>query len=210
MYQILPFMEGSNIQQIVNQADIEAQKISGFFCPSRRKPVIVTDHGNAVNDYAGVTPVSTIGSSIADEFWMNGKSGENPLVPYNGIIVRSGDASMFCEMATVLDGTSNTSMIGEKFAQPKNYDKGDWCDDRGWTDGWDPDIMRYTAFAPIRDKNDPPGLPWNYGYYFGSAHPSGINMAFGDGSVHKIAFNVDRVLFNTWGHRRDGLTSPAP
>ena len=210
MYQILPFIEAINIQQIANDATVEDQLITYYFCPSRRKPVRNWDYGNALNDYAGVTPVSAISASIPDEFWM-GETWTNPLsAEYNGIIVRSGDGARICDMARVLDGTANTSMVGEKFAQPKQYDKGDWCDDRGWTDGWDPDIMRYSAFSPIPDKNNPPGLPWNYGYYFGSAHPSGINMAFGDGSVHKIAFNVEQKLFNSWGHRRDGATTPAP
>jgi prepilin-type processing-associated H-X9-DG protein len=38
---------------------------------------------------------------------------------------------------------------------------------------------------------------------FGSAHPSGINALFGDGSIHMINFNVDVVLFNYLGGRND-------
>jgi hypothetical protein len=35
-------------------------------------------------------------------------------------------------------------------------------------------------------------------------------MSFGDGSVHMVGFNVDRVLFNNWAHRRDGATVTPP
>ncbi len=210
MYQILPYLEAANIQNITADATVAQQKIPTYFCPSRRKPLISLVYGNGVNDYAGVTPINAISTTIADEFWM-GATWTNPLTAqYNGIIVRSGDGMRLCDMARILDGTSNTSMIGEKFHQPQYYDKGDWCDDQGWTAGWDPDSMRYTAFSPIKDRNNPPGLPWNYGYYFGSAHPAGINMVFGDGSVHMVSYNVQAVLFNNWGHRRDGSTSPAP
>ena len=36
-------------------------------------------------------------------------------------------------------------------------------------------------------------------WQFGSAHTSGINAVFGDGSVHHIKFDVDVVLFNALG-----------
>ena len=168
-----------------------------------------------LNDYAGVTPYDgtttlTSTTSISDQYWM-GAIWSNPLSSeYKGIIVRSNDSANVVTTSLVLDGTSNTSMIGEKFVIPKLYDKGDWCDDRGWTDGWDPDVMRYTAFAPIRDQNNPTGLPWNYGHYFGSAHPSGINMAYGDGSVHFVSFNVSQDVFNKLGDRRDGNVIDPP
>jgi prepilin-type processing-associated H-X9-DG protein len=38
-------------------------------------------------------------------------------------------------------------------------------------------------------------------YFFGSAHPSGMNAAFGDGAVRQISFNIDLVLFNNLGSR---------
>ncbi len=39
---------------------------------------------------------------------------------------------------------------------------------------------------------------------FGSAHPSGINIVFGDGSVRHLQFSVDRNVFNAIGHVSDG------
>jgi prepilin-type processing-associated H-X9-DG protein len=43
-------------------------------------------------------------------------------------------------------------------------------------------------------------------WQFGSAHPSGVNSVFGDGSVHSIRFDVDVVLFNRLGARNDEET----
>jgi prepilin-type processing-associated H-X9-DG protein len=37
--------------------------------------------------------------------------------------------------------------------------------------------------------------------FFGSAHPTGINSVFADGSVHQISYDVDGILFNNLGTR---------
>jgi len=225
LYQILPYIEQSNIKELTSTADVERAVIPTYFCPSRRKPTRNWNYGLGLNDYAGVTPYDgtttlTPSTSISDQYWFNSLpkppgitdwTWSNPLdADYRGIIIRSNDAGHAITTSQVLDGTSNTSMIGEKFVVPKLYDKGDWCDDRGWTDGWDPDVMRFTAFAPVRDKNDSIGLIWDHGYYFGAAHPAGINMAYGDGSVHFVSYNVDRNVFNRLGDRRDGNVIDPP
>jgi hypothetical protein len=101
--------------------------------------------------------------------------------------------------ADILDGTSNTMMIGEKCLKPSNYSGGDWHDDRGWTDGWDPDTMRITAFAPMRDSNDIDPAP-----RFGSAHSAGFQTVLADGSVRMTAYSIDRHVFDCLGHRSDG------
>ena len=36
-------------------------------------------------------------------------------------------------------------MYGEKWLETDKYDTGEWHDDRGWTDGYDPDVVRSTA-----------------------------------------------------------------
>jgi prepilin-type processing-associated H-X9-DG protein len=41
-------------------------------------------------------------------------------------------------------------------------------------------------------------------YNFGAAHPGAFNAAFGDGSVRSINYDVDPVVFDHIGDRRDG------
>jgi hypothetical protein len=113
------------------------------------------------------------------------------------------------------DGLSNTLLVSEKLIRTDRYEGGSWSDDLGWADGWDPDQLRSTALAPLKDT-DPMcyggflavrcggAAPQNYEVYvFGSAHPSGINAVFGDGAVHQISYDVDVVLFNRLGGRND-------
>jgi hypothetical protein len=104
-------------------------------------------------------------------------------------------------MQQIEDGSSNTLVIGEKRLRPQDYDFGDWFDDKGWSDGWDPDILRYTVCRMAQDDNDPsPGLA----YAFGSAHPGVMCAGFADGSTHTIRLDIDIELFNSLAHRTDG------
>ena len=92
------------------------------------------------------------------------------------------------------------------------------CDnDQGWDQGFDWDTDRGTGNGYITQANAssattiPPdqdqrgyatngGCSWN----FGSAHPAGCNMAFCDGTVRKINYDIDPVLHMQLGHRSDG------
>lgn len=98
-------------------------------------------------------------------------------------------------------------MVGEKRVYTNRYAIGDWHDDIGWTDGWDPDIIRYTGYQPGPDiiqgsSNDPGG---NLGFYFGAPHSAGFHTVFADGHVTRVAYEIDLITFNAMGDRRDGL-----
>jgi prepilin-type N-terminal cleavage/methylation domain-containing protein/prepilin-type processing-associated H-X9-DG protein len=128
------------------------------------------------------------------------------------------------KVASITDGTSKTLLVAEKYVRNDAYEASDAqrnSDDRGWYDGWDADAMRLACFPPIND-GDPIGwqsdvaayfsdnaltFPWQGAYnvyHFGSAHTSGINAVFADGSVHSISYDVDPVVFNSMAARNDG------
>ena len=169
-------------------------------------------------------------------FW-GGKNGEvagasaNDNQVYDGVIVRTPwrflgkDASgkptgvyaanvpRPIPFAKITDGTSHTFLLGEKYVRSDLYQGGSKSDDKGWTDGWDPDSMRSTCFQPYQDGdstgfqfqplNDPNDL---FGidrdvYYFGSAHTCGFNGIFADGSVRTLNYDIDVVLFNALATR---------
>jgi len=98
------------------------------------------------------------------------------------------------------DGSSNTLVVGEKSVEPSLYDVGDWHDDKGFSGGWDPDALRvsYCPMGPDKDTDE------DIGWRMGSAHSSGMNTGFADGSCHMITYDVDPEMFNSLCHRDDG------
>jgi prepilin-type N-terminal cleavage/methylation domain-containing protein len=115
------------------------------------------------------------------------------------------------ELKEVSDGLSNTLILGEKMVPSNQYEGGGFSDDKGWTDGWDPDTVRSTCFAPMGDSDAFVLSPDNenlFGpladlWYFGSAHPGVFNAVFADGSCHTLSFDIDVVLLNNLGGRND-------
>jgi prepilin-type processing-associated H-X9-DG protein len=186
-----------------------------------------------------VTSLSNLASSFSGGSSGSGTEPRNNTV-YDGVIVRAtwrylsggGNAAWVGEpatmvtqpvkMAKITDGTSKTMVVAEKYIRSDNYEtdqQNHYSDDRGWSDGWDADQMRSTAFVPVRDSDpigwDGPVLTKYFGddfttgpvggvynvLQFGSPHPSGINAVFADGSVHSINFDVDILVFNSLGTR---------
>ena len=196
-YQILPFFEQANTYNLgsVGGNSVGTNYIAQYQCPSRR--VNAKQGSFVLMDYASATPADSPNSW--DQFWYGNIWGVPNTAGYKGVIVRSQTANAPTRFASILDGTSNVMILGEKRLDSRNYSTGDWHDDQGWIDGWDPDIVRYTGYIPQRDA--PGGVS---GYEFGSAHPGGFCALLCDGSVRHIAFNINLPTFNNLGDRRDG------
>jgi prepilin-type N-terminal cleavage/methylation domain-containing protein/prepilin-type processing-associated H-X9-DG protein len=241
-FQILPYLEEGSTYSIKKQSDIQQILVPTYYCPSRRSPTRNSDtsakDANAVlMDYAAATPwgidrtTNTVPTRDRDAFWQI-NFAQRSLVPSNkdwfGIIARtpiwkdesSGSNPPFQDsgssrpttVAKVTDGLSNTLLISEKTVNPTFYEGGTPSDDRGWSDGWDPDVMRCTCDPPLSDAQaattlDAFGQPYGSeldAYNFGAAHTGGFNAAFGDGSVRTINYDVDPNVFDHIGDRRDG------
>lgn len=148
-----------------------------------------------------------------------------PALPAKGEIVPGFPVAV--KPAGVSDGLSNTFVISEKVVRSDLYEgqappppddsTAQVSDDRGWSDGWDPDSVRFTGVPPISDGDT--GVCWssNAGFrrtcignggdspvlFFGSAHPGGVNAVYADASAHFISFDVDYIIFNALA-TRDG------
>jgi len=222
------------------QRDLEVRKtpVSLYFCPSKRGQIVrVTpsapedcSQGCALNDYAGATPANILNTENLNNVWFwqstthgdvvagaervvryragSAQDGDYP-VSYQGVIARTG-MSRACKAKDVTDGLSNTMTIGEKRLFINRYELGDWHDDVGWTDGWDPDTMRYTGYRPGPDIEEPRRQPEGFGYHFGASHPAVFNAVFADGHVQPIDYDIDLEVFNYMGDRQDGQTVDLP
>lgn len=225
-FQILQYLEQESIHSITNAEELRKVAPSLFYCPSRRTITFYPANGYALMDYAAAVPGNKTFANHENEpsFWaghMATSEGHNdrwtilPDKEYRGVITRitwwrhvtipgqgqwKGSPARI-QMRDITDGTSQTMVIGEKFIPPSRYKSGDWCDDCGWSDGWDPDTLRSTTYIPMMDIEESSNKRC---YRFGSAHPGGFNTVFADGSVHSISYDIDPIIFNYLGNRKDG------
>lgn len=212
------------------QRDLDVRKtpVSMYFCPSRRTNIIRyapqaaedCSQGCALNDYASATPANpqapNVAAKFADPSAMTQVEQENSFwqlvghgsvvkgKEYFGVITRTIAAEP-CKPKHITDGLSNTIAIGEKRVLTDRYEIGDWSDDVGWTDGWDPDIIRYTGSRPgpdvVTGSRNTEKL--DFGFHFGASHPSGFNVVFADGHIATLQYELDLGAFNAMGHRSD-------
>ena len=125
-------------------------------------------------------------------------------------VAAQNESNIWKTLAKITDGTSNTMLVGEKFIRPDLYEGGSSSDDRGWSDGWDPDSMRSTCFPPLQDAiTSLTSDDSMFGFFadvpnFGSPHPGGFNCVFADGSVRTISYDIDPEVFDFLGDRQDG------
>lgn len=101
----------------------------------------------------------------------------------------------------VVDGLSNTYLIGEKRVSIDNYDG---YADRGYDEspfcGSDIDIQRWTELPLMADSTT---IEWTA---FGSAHSGVIHMAMCDGAVRSLSVSLDRETHRRLGNRKDRQT----
>ena len=198
-FQILPFLEEGAIHGMVRTSQIQDVYITIYNCPSRRGPTQYEKDPYAwLTDYAAAQPGKTYLSQA--EFWGGGTCDDfscvdslRPGMEFWGVVMRTNwtagvsvpgrpakarQKSPVCPIplrpGKITDGTSKTFIVAEKRLQPQNYSLGDWHDDRGWSDGWDPDTMRSTMFPLRPDGIDSELDPYKYGLCFGSAHTAGL------------------------------------
>jgi prepilin-type N-terminal cleavage/methylation domain-containing protein/prepilin-type processing-associated H-X9-DG protein len=131
----------------------------------------------------------------------------------------------------ITDGLSKTILVGEKSLQPRFYETGygdppDWKHDDGDNNamyqGFDWDTHRFPSGSldgsgqpqgnlPRQDSDCdgfyPPGSPCpiaiDHQKGMGSAHPGAMNVAFCDGSVQSIEYDIDPLVWNDYGGRKD-------
>lgn len=204
-----------------------------FYCPSRRLPrtypqmgyrIMWTANGSvtfkgknqfsARNDYVanaggiygaatfwglGWTGPETLEEADNPEFvWPTDSSFRDPQgqkVRFDGVIYGRSNI----RLAQITDGLSKTYLIGEKNVRGKKFVSGkDGGDNEHLYAGFGRDSCRTSIDLPKPDnasvKSD----------RFGSAHPSSFNMAYADGSVHEISYDIDLEVHQSFGSRGDG------
>jgi prepilin-type processing-associated H-X9-DG protein len=179
------------------------------YCPTRRSPLALPLPQYWISnpyDFKNINYTSSLKQGHTD-YAINGgptrvANGWTPSI--DGISYSQSTV----RMATITDGTTNTYLIGEKVVSSDTYyTSDDVGDGMSAYSGHDWNICRWTyydatnpanSFAPMQDQS---------GYVdprcFGSAHSSGLNMAFCDGSVRSISYSIDLLAHSLLGNRHD-------
>jgi prepilin-type N-terminal cleavage/methylation domain-containing protein/prepilin-type processing-associated H-X9-DG protein len=120
--------------------------------------------------------------------------------------------------AQVTDGLSKTYLCGEKFLSPEFYDDVNPSNDVGmmgdnqsaWAGyEWDnhrvawnsKSIWPRSAYQP---RQDAPNQNFAGCFAFGSAHADSLNMAYCDGSVQSVGYDIDEQVHRQQANRLDG------
>jgi prepilin-type N-terminal cleavage/methylation domain-containing protein len=224
VYNIAPFIEEANVRTIAAglpaaQKRIELTKLSetpivSMNCPSRRAsrpyPYYYVDAYRNMNlpkvavrgDYAAcmsgrVKPIdnfnepNTLDATTFD--WDAAFKVKNSL-PLDGAVVWH----LPVKLRKITDGLSRTYMLAEKWMVIPHYETGflAW-DDQSYYLGFDEDTNISSYDLPLRDQTSYLNLPFR----FGSAHPTMLNVALCDGSVHSISFDIDQEVHRSLGSR---------
>ena len=151
---------------------------------------------------------STFAEGESPNFWRSAPT----VAKFTGIShLRRGVA-----IRTIVDGTSRTYLVGEKQIEPLHYDTGlSPGDNESMYGGYSTDLHRFTgALERVTSGGGPPYAPpvpdaaspsteVPNSVRFGSAHASGVLMAYGDGAVELVSYDVDAEVHLRAGHRRD-------
>jgi prepilin-type N-terminal cleavage/methylation domain-containing protein len=213
-FSILPFVEQQDVYRLATSATGCAQMISTplslYNCPTRRTGGPFAGGVHSYNNFGGVNAPQMARTDYA------ANSGDNAGDENNGGPTNLADGDTNWKWASyattwtgvvfvgsevhfsdIINGTSNTYLIGEKYLDPDNYLNGtDPGDNENMYVGFDNDTTRSTDYPPTQDK---PGVQNTF--WFGSMHPGGLNMLNCDGSVAVIAYNIDPAVFKQGGRR---------
>jgi hypothetical protein len=113
------------------------------------------------------------------------------------------------KMRQIIDGTSKTYLVGERYINPENYFTGDdFADNSSMFTGFENETIR-TTFSPpkIDTYGDWYLVPTRFGAStcsFGSAHSGIFQMAFVDGSIRAVSYEISPELHRCLGNRYDG------
>lgn len=237
IYIILPYLEQLALEKI-GAGNAQYYALGIVVCPTDGRLQVIDSvaKGNGYNggdpgltSYAavsGLTRINDFKGIIRGKSSFTGPTSwcANASVPWFGNGLKMGE---------VLDGTSNTVMVGEVVPPPdtgmrwwrqRDVDAAAGMANTGWGGTFAPGYGGYATDAPYPSSGGVGGpgtgvacpSPALYGpvnprffcdaNHFGALHPAGANWLFADGSVRNIAYSPPQATLNSLADPVDGAT----
>lgn len=212
MIWILPYMEQNNVFDGLDlfQRDyancngydsIGATYIDSFICPSDYVPREVVTYTTSGNEYC----------FGANSYYANAgvQSWYHASATFDGVFYYNSKTTF----ASISDGSSNTFMIGERYAKDPEWDQLESYRGWSWANFNAPRNYLAGALEPINymlplgsGPNPPFSLTDKKFSSFGSGHPGGANIALCDGSLQFVTMTntSDLPMLQDLAIRDDG------
>jgi prepilin-type N-terminal cleavage/methylation domain-containing protein/prepilin-type processing-associated H-X9-DG protein len=185
-----------------------------FNCPTRRPPqsraisplypymlqpkpfghVVAAARGDYAVNAGGTYAFSNPGPNDLVE-------GDSPTYSWPPMVSVRGDAKFTfsgvshvrigTSLRQIEDGTSNSYLLGEKYMDPARYEDGESLgDNESLYSGYCSDNHRFALVDHAPALDGTLELDSSSQFRFGSAHPTSLNVAYCDGSVRGVAYDV--------------------
>jgi prepilin-type N-terminal cleavage/methylation domain-containing protein len=245
----------TNWDRLTPREQVGASNVKYMVCPSRRQGVQIRTGGTQrgpLGDYAVVFLFREVtdATNSEDNWWAHYNSSNQADADRQKGAIRTArvDTSLAAgtrakswrprdTMARMVDGTSNTFIVGEKHVHargfglccgggPTNSDGSYMLSDNNWREYQVARNIRHRiALGPLDDGNPANGFPPGgtglhphsggneggapaRGIGFGSSHPGVCNFLRGDGSVNSVDITIPEIVRRYLGHVADG--NPVP
>ncbi|MFO0902291.1 MAG: DUF1559 domain-containing protein [Pirellulales bacterium] len=218
LYDTLIFQESGvgNWDSGSANTDACATLVQTFRCPSMAVPQFLTNQGipNRVPVSYRACAGSDVFSDDISTIPSSAPAGARALEEINLNGMFWGNSGV--RIGEVLDGTSNTILIGESLTDPNFVKDGQgmdyWQFGSPQTGGWVSGGLGGTEYSEglgstgpkMNARRDPTQSGVIMEMSFGSYHPQGAMFVFADGSVRFISQTVDLPLYRALGSRMNG------
>ena len=235
VFNILPFIEQGALWELgANEAPADklasnskriATPITFLNCPTRRQPGLYPDTGGVINNAVAIPLVSKTDYAANCGSWGQNEidggpgggvnpypappDGGKPRLEFDGISYRLSKVNI----SDVLDGTSSTICVGEKYLEVRRWQNAtDPADNENMYCGFDNDVYRSSNAGEV--PNNGPNLYFPprkdssgvLQHTYGSNHSNGYNIVLCDGSTRSIRYTIAPRPYQFLGGRRDGQT----
>jgi prepilin-type N-terminal cleavage/methylation domain-containing protein len=196
------------VDQLRSAATRLMMPVAVFHCPSRRTASAYPGKLKQLNSLeVEVTARGDYAACAGDRFLRADVPSTAMTKPWEpaedtgGVVFQRSSVTL----GRVGDGTSHTYLIGEKFVEPMLYEDSSIAEPAGmWSYDWGVVRVASKEQLPWQDQNiSETGGSALGAFRFGSPHPGAWHVAFLDGSVQALGYDIDPAVHAEHGRRND-------